>query len=62
MEHSAERVAMKVWDIGNSIDVVDRGNQSSIIVKLVEMELRDTEAASNAQTANASDGIDLVSK
>lgn len=57
---SASRVATKVWEIGKSIGVNERGNQEVIIGKLADMETRDREAAGNVQNNDASFGRVLV--
>lgn len=55
--NSAGRITSKVWNIGKSLGVIDKGNQSSIIEKPVDMENRDREAVGNMQASNGKDTV-----
>lgn len=55
--HLAGRIASKVWDIGKAIGVSDTGNKSTIIEKLVDMEIRDREAAGNDRASSGKEKV-----
>lgn len=54
------RIAKKVWDLGKSIGVTHKGNQETIVDKLIEMEARDKEAVSGYKQSRSTKGCQTV--